>query len=111
MICDGCSGVSCIKVKSLCMKILHNSNSLLTVSCMDKGYDIGNQVEWEINSKRMASGATIRDFGSCITLDWNNLNQDKNNKIICRVKKHPSKNPNWQELQGFVTGKGDKKFV
>ena len=93
------------------MTIMDSSNGMLTIGCMDKDYDVGKQVEWQINSKKPTNGITMSDSGSCITLDLNDFNQDRNIKIICRVKNHPSKNPNWQELQGAVKSDGGKRFV
>ena len=61
-----------------------------------RSYDVGRTVEWEINTSIMSSSATV-DNEACIDIYWN-----KRNTFICRVKAHPSNNPRWQEITGFL---------
>ena len=42
-------------------------------------------------------------------LDWSDLKSGQQNRVICRVKKHPS-TPKWQEITGFVYDETDLQF-
>ena len=42
-------------------------------------------------------------------LDWSDLKSDQQNRVVCRVKKHPS-TPKWQEITGFVYDETDLQF-
>ena len=63
---------------------------------MHKLFQVGNEVEWEINSETLP-GTNNTKIHSAISLDWNNLKQDGKNQVLCRIKNHPSDNPNYQE--------------
>ena len=71
--CNRCGQVnSC----SLCMKILSNSALDLSVGCLDKGFDIGNLVEWEVNGEIIQRNSNT-DNESCLTLNWSQGNSLK----------------------------------
>ena len=65
------------------MKILSNSALDLTVGCMDKGFDIGNLVEWEVNGEIIEKDSNTNNE-SCLTLNWSrgNLLKDIDNKTF-----------------------------
>ena len=65
------------------MKILSNSALDLTVGCMDKGFDIGNLVEWEVNGEIIEKDSNTNNE-SCLTLNWSqgNLFNGIDNKTI-----------------------------
>jgi len=108
--CDKClENNTCLRVNTLCMHIESNSNGFLNVTCMDEKFDIGTEVEWEINSETLP-GTNNTKIHSAISLDWNNLKQDGKNQVICRIKNHPSDNPNYQEISGIVDDQKDDKF-
>ena len=67
------------------MKILSNSALDLTVGCLDKGFDIGNLVEWEVNGEIIEKDSNTNNE-SCLTLNWSqgNLLKCIDNKIIKR---------------------------
>ena len=80
--CNRCGQInSC----SLCMKILSNSALDLTVGCLDKGFEIGNLVEWEVNGEIIEKDSNTNNE-SCLTLNWSqgNLLKCIDNKIIKR---------------------------
>jgi len=110
--CDECVKTnSCLRVNTLCMTITHNSgDGFLNVTCMDEKFDIGTEVEWQINSETIP-GTKNSESQSSISLDWNNLKQDGKNKVVCRVKNHPSEDPKWQEISGVVNDKGATQFT
>ena len=55
------------------MKILSNSALDLTVGCLDKGFDVGNLVEWEVNGDIIEKDSNTNNE-SCLTLNWSQGN-------------------------------------
>ena len=91
------------------MEIVKNSDGILTMSCMDRAYDVGNKVEWEINSKVVQNDDST-ESESCIALNWRNeLKLGQSNTVICRVKRHPGQ-PKWQEIRGWVYVENQEEF-
>ena len=91
------------------MRIKNNSDGFLNVTCFDEKFEVGTEIEWEINSETLPSTENTK-IKSSMSLNWNNLKQDEENKIICRVKNHPSEDPKWQEISGIVDDQNDDKF-
>ena len=58
------------------MKILSNSALDLTVGCLDKGFDVGNLVEWEVNGEVIEKDSNTNNE-SCLTLNWSQGNSLK----------------------------------
>ena len=68
------------------MKILSNSALDLTVGCLDKGFEIGNLVEWEVNGEIIEKDSNTNNE-SCLTLNWSQGNLLKGIDNISRL--HP----------------------
>ena len=65
------------------MKILSNSALDLTFGCLDKGFDIGNLVDWEVNGEIIEKDSNTNNE-SCLTLNWSQGNSLKgfDNKTV-----------------------------
>jgi len=91
-------------VLDLCMAITANENGILSISCYDRKYNISpDKIEWNINSKKVSNQ-------SCIVNRWSDLKLGERNVITCRVRKHPSGAPLWQEIPGAIYGEGEYDF-
>ena len=105
----------CNEPHSLCMEIVQNSNGNLTVKCYDSEYPVGKKIEWSVKVGEEADKAmnsTNSDNATAsINLSWkDDLKLGKRNSIVCKVKTHPSKNPNWQEKTAWIYEEDVLKF-
>ena len=97
------------------MEIVQNSNGILTVRCYDKEYPIGKKIEWFVrvggDENRKIKSTNSDDAIASIDLSWkDDLKLGKRNSIVCRVRTHPSKNPNWQEKTAWIYEEDVLKF-
>ena len=91
-------------VLDLCMAITANENGILSISCYDRKFNISpDKIEWNVNSKKVSNQ-------SCIVNRWSDLKLGERNVIKCRVRKHPSGAPLWQEIAGAIYGEGEYDF-
>jgi len=97
-------GLERCNIFDLCMTIVANEDGILSVSCYDRKYNISpDKIEWNINLKKVSNQ-------SCVVNRWSDLNLGGRNVIKCRVRKHPSGAPLWQEIAGAVYGEGEYDF-
>ena len=97
------------------MEIVQNSNGNLTVKCYDSEYTVGKKIEWSVKvgeeADKAMNSTNSDNTTASINLSWkDDLKLGKRNSIVCKVKTHPSKNPNWQEKTAWIYEEDVLKF-
>ena len=97
------------------MEIVLNSNGNLTVKCYDSEYSVGKKIEWSVKvgeeADKAMNSTNSDNLTASINLSWkNDLKLGIRNSIVCFVRMHPSKNPNWQEKTALIYEEDVLKF-